>query len=128
MSKFSDRNTSAVGWDGPQIKGNLPRSLVPGKGVLERKSESVIGSLERLYLYLALRGNNNSKRVYFFCSSGLGGGGRGLSESGRFGSIPSPTCSQGERASKFLCIILASGQRVGRAGADLNAWVSCNGS
>ena len=41
--------------------------------------------------------------IYFFSSGGGGGGGTGLSSSGRFGAVPSPTCSQGDRASKFLC-------------------------
>ena len=68
-----------------------------------------MGFLEQLYLYRVLRGNNNSEFLYFFCSSGLGGGGRGLSESGRFGSTPSPTCSQGESASKFLWINFSYG-------------------
>ena len=91
-------------------------------------SKPPVGSLERLYLYRVLRGNNSRIRIYFFCSSGLGGGGRGLSEPGRFGSMPSPTCSHGERASKFLCVGFSNLQWCSRDRANLNAWVSCSGS
>ena len=51
-----------------------------------------------------------------------------MSESGRFGSMPSPTCSQGESASKFLRINVRMIDWVGRGNTNLNAWVSCNGS
>lgn len=40
--------------------------------------------------------------IYFFSSGGGGGGGTGLSSSGLLGAVPSPTCSQGDKASKFL--------------------------
>lgn len=41
--------------------------------------------------------------VYFFSSAGGGGGGgTGLNSSGLLGAWPSPICSQGESASKFL--------------------------
>lgn len=40
--------------------------------------------------------------IYFFSSAGGGGGGTGLNSSGLFGAVPSPTCSQGDKASKFL--------------------------
>ena len=45
---------------------------------------------------------NTNGVLYFFCSAGGGGGGTCLSSSGLFGVVPSPICSHGDSASKFL--------------------------
>jgi hypothetical protein len=40
--------------------------------------------------------------IYFFSSLAASGGGATLNSSGRFGLVPSPTCSHGESDSKLL--------------------------
>lgn len=45
---------------------------------------------------------NPNTNTYFFCSSGFGGGGKGLNSAGLFAGVPLPTISHGEDASKLL--------------------------
>lgn len=74
-------------------------------------SRSRMRYLNRMYLMFSrLRSGKISYSVllrddYFFSAGGGGGGGTGLSSSGLLGAVPSPTCSQGDKASKFLCVI-----------------------
>jgi hypothetical protein len=65
--------------------------------------------------------------IYFFSSLAAGGGGATLNSSGRFGLVPSPTCSHGESDSKLLGQ-RQFGARYHVADTDRKAWVSWSGS
>lgn len=47
------------------------------------------------------------RSIYFFSAGGGGGGGTCFKPSGRFGTVPSPTCSHGDAASKFLKVMFS---------------------
>jgi hypothetical protein len=68
--------------------------------------------------------------LYFFGGSSGFGGGTGVRSAGLMGSVPAPTCSQGESDSKFLHkdVVSKSDGTGMKARNHRNACVSCRGS